>query len=310
MSTNITKERVGYMQELLTEIFCSVDDFSISFEEYCKTVLIAQNYNHVNSFKLCSSTTLALSEIMTIVIYFHLSSYRNFKHYYTKHVCTVLRPLFPKLVSYNRFVELMQEALIPLLLYIKLCRLGKCSGISFMDSTTLDVCDNRRIYSHKVFKGIAQRGKSSTGWFYGFKLHLVVNDSGDILSFFVTPGDVDDRNLEVIEKISSKLFGKLFADRGYISQKLFENLYSKGIHLITRLKKNMKNKLMLLQDKILLRKRALIETINDFLKNICQIEHSRHRSVTNFMVNIVSGLIAYSFIPKKPSISQRYNLLI
>jgi len=290
------------MQELLTEIFCSADDFCIKFEEYCKTVLTAQDYNDVSDFKMCSSKNLALSEVMTIVIYFHLSSYRNFKHYYIKHVSTVLKPLFPRLVSYNRFVELMQEALIPLLLYIKLCRLGKCSGISFMDSTTLDVCHNKRIYSHKVFKGIAQRGKSSTGWFYGFKLHLVINDCGEILSFFVTPGNVDDRDWEVIGKISSNLFGKLFADRGYISQKLFENLYGRGIQLITRLKKNMKNKLMHLQDKILLRKRALIETINDFLKNICQIEHSRHRSLINFMVNIASGIIAYSFLPKKPSI--------
>jgi len=297
------------MQELLIEIFCNVDDFCIKFEEYCKTILIHQNYNNANSFKVCSSKTLALSEIMTIIIYFHLSSYRNFKHYYQRHVSIVLRPCFPELVSYNRFVELMQETLIPLLLYIKLYRLGKCSGISFIDSTTLDVCDNKRIYSHKVFKGIAQRGKTSTGWFYGFKLHLVVNDSGEILSFFVTPGDVDDRDMEVIEKISSELFGKLFGDRGYISQKLYENLYSRGIQLITRLKKNMKNKLMLLQDKLLLRKRALIETINDFLKNICQIEHSRHRSVVNFMVNLISGIIAYTFLPKKPSISNKHTYL-
>lgn len=297
------------MQQSLTEIFCSVDDFCISFEEYCKTILLAQNCSKVSNFKVCSSKTLALSEIMTIAIYFHLSNYRDFKHYYMQHVSIVLKPFFPKLVSYNRFVELMQEALIPLLLYIKLCRLGKCSGISFIDSTTLDVCDNRRIYSHKVFKDIAQRGKSSTGWFYGFKLHLVVNDSGEILSFFVTPGDVDDRNLEVIEKVSSNLFGKLIGDRGYLSQKLFEKLYSKGIHLITKIKKNMKNKLMLMQDKLLLRKRALIETINDFLKNTCQIEHSRHRSLINFMVNTVSGLIAYSFLPKKPSIKTKYPYL-
>jgi hypothetical protein len=297
------------MQDLLTEIYCSVDDFCIGFEKYCKTILIAQNYREASNFKVCSSKTLELSEIMTIVIYFHLSNYRDFKHYYTQYVSIMLSKCFPRLVSYNRFVELMQEALVPLLLYIKLCRLGKCSGISFMDSTTLDVCDNRRIYSHKVFKGIAQRGKSSTGWFYGFKLHLVVNDSGEILSFFITPGDVDDRDLEVIEKISAKLFGKLFADRGYISQKLFEKLYSKGVQLITKLKKNMKNKLMLMQDKILLRKRALIETVNDFLKNICQIEHSRHRSLTNFMVNVVAGLAAYSFLPKKPSIKNKCLLL-
>ncbi len=288
------------MQDLLVEIFYDVDNYCIAFENYCISHFIAQNSD--SDFAVISSKNLSLSEVMTIIIYFHLSNYRNFKAYYTKHVSTVLRPYFPKLVSYNRFVELMQEALIPLLLYMTKFRTGKCTGISFIDSTTLDVCDNRRIHSHKVFKGIAERGKSSTGWFYGFKLHLVVNDKGEILSFYLTPGNVDDRNPDVIEALTKELFGKLFGDKGYLSQKISDILYSKGIQLITKLKKNMKNKLMLIEDKILLRKRAIIETINDHLKNICQIEHSRHRSFTNFMVNIVSGLIAYSFLPKKPAL--------
>ncbi len=196
----------------------------------------------------------------------------------------------------------MQEALIPLILYMTKFRTGKFTGISFIDSTTLDVYHNRRIHSHKVFKGFAQRGKSSTGWFYGFRLHLVVNNKGEILSFYLTPGNVDDRNPENIEKLTKDLFGKLFGDKGYLSKKISDILYSKGIHLITKLKKNMKNKLMLMEDKILLRKRSIIETINDHLKNICQIEHSKHRSFTNFIVNIVSGLVAYSFLPKKPSL--------
>lgn len=287
------------MQDLLIKIFYDVDNYCIPLEEYCKNYFLS---NDKGSTTFTSSKTLCLSEIMTITIYFHLSGYRTFKTYYKEHVSTVLKPYFPKLVSYNRFVELMQESLIPLLLYMMKFRTGKCTGISFIDSTTLDVCNNRRIYSHKVFKGIAERGKSSTGWFYGFKLHLVVNDKGEILSFYLTPGNVDDRNLNVIKNLTKELFGKLFGDRGYLSQKISDILYPKGIHLITKLRKNMKNKLMLMEDKILLRKRAIIETINDHLKNICQIEHSRHRSVSNFMVNIVSGLIAYSFLPKKPSL--------
>lgn len=113
---------------------------------------------------------------------------------------------------------------------------------------------------------------------------------------------MDDRDPKVIEALTKELFGKLFGDKGYLSQKIWDILYSKGIQLITKIKKNMKNKLMLMEDKILLRKRAIIETINDHLKNVCQIEHSRHRSLTNFMVNIFSGLIAYSFLPKKPSL--------
>lgn len=288
------------MQNLLVEIFYDVDNYCIAFEEYCRSHFIEEN--NCSHFSIIKSRNLSLSEVMTIIIYFHLSAYRNFKAYYTKYVLTVLRPYFPKLVSYNRFVELMQEALVPLLLYMTKFRVGKCTGISFIDSTTLDVCHNRRIHSHKVFKGIAERGKSSTGWFYGFKLHLVINDKGEILSFYLTPGNVDDRNIEVIEQLSKELYGKLFGDKGYLSKKISDILYSKGVQLITKLKKNMKNKLMCMEDKIILRKRAVIENVNDHLKNVCQIEHSRHRSLTNFMVNIVSGLVAYSFLPKKPSL--------
>jgi Transposase DDE domain len=295
------KRKGGNIMNDIITIFCDIDDFCIHFEKQYRKYLVQENENIEINFNI--SKTLCLSEIMTITVYFHLSNYRNFKAYYKEYVCTVLKKYFPKLVSYNRFVELMPQVLIPLLLYMSNYRLGKTTGISFIDSTTLDVCDNRRIHCHKVFKGIAQRGKSSTGWFYGFKLHITVNDKGEILSFCLTPGDTDDRNMNLIEKLTKKLFGKLFGDKGYLSQKLFETLYSKGIQLITKIKKNMKNKLMLMEDKLLLRKRAIIETINDQLKNICQIEHSRHRSVYNFIVNIISGLIAYSFLPKKPSLN-------
>ena len=291
---------------MLVTMFCDVDDFCTNLEKYFQHYLMQEDV----SPKLSPSKMLCLSEIMTITIYFHLSNYRNFKSYYNEYVKTVLKGYFPKLVSYNRFVELMSEAFIPLLLYMAKYRLGKCTGISFIDSTTLDVCNNRRIYSHKVFKGIAQRGKSSTGWFYGFKLHLVVNDKGEILSFYLTTGDTDDRNTKVMGSLTKNLFSKLIGDRGYLSQKLFEDLYSKGIQLITKIKRNMKNKLMVLQDKLLLRKRAIIETINDQLKNICQIEHSRHRSFSNFLTNVISGIIAYSFLPKKPSLNLDKTVLL
>ena len=164
------------------------------------------------------------------------------------------------------------------------------------------MCHTRRIHSHKVFKGLADRGKSSTGWFFGFKLHIAINDRGEIIAFCLTSGNVDDRDWKVISKLTKEMFGKVFADKGYLSASLFEKLYSQGIQLVTKLKKNMKNKLMDVTDKVLLRKRAIIECVNDFLKNICQIEHSRHRSVANFLVNVISGLVAYSFLPKKPSL--------
>ena len=168
---------------------------------------------------------------------------------------------------------------------------------------SVDVCDSHRISSHKVFSGLAQRGKSSMGWFYGFKLHLIINDMGEILSVCLTSGNVDDRNWEVIARLTKEIYGKLFADRGYVSQKLFEKLFEQNIQLVTRLRNNMKNKLMDFSERLLLRKRAVIEPVNDFLKNICQIEHSRHRSVDNFFVNLLAAPVAYSFIPKKPSLN-------
>lgn len=290
------------MDELLA-IFCDVDDFCNAYEEYCQTHLLTEKKQTVGK------TSMSLSEIMTIVIYFHLSNQRTFKGYYLKFVCTVLKPYFPKLVSYNRFVEIMKMSIVPLLLYLMKYRTGKCTGISFIDSTTLDVCDSHRIHSHKVFKGLAKRGKSSTGWFYGFKLHLIINDMGEIVSACLTPGNVDDRDWKTISRLTKEMYGKLFADKGYLSQNLFEKLFEHNITLITKIRKNMKNKLVSFSDKLLLRKRAVIESVNDFLKNICQIEHSRHRSVDNFIVNLLSALIAYSFLPKKPSLHIRKELL-
>ena len=145
------------------------------------------------------------------------------------------------------------------------------------------------------------------GWFYGFKLHLVVNDQGELLSFALTPGNTDDRNGNLIYKLTKNLYGKLFGDKGYLSKDLTQSLLEKGIQLITTVRKNMKNKLMPLIDKILLRKRCIIETINDQLKNVCQIEHTRHRSPINFLNNLISGLIAYTYLPNKPSINLGCN---
>ena len=141
------------------------------------------------------------------------------------------------------------------------------------------------------------------GWFYGFKLHILVNEHGEILNFQITKASVDDRTPLKEGNFIKDIIGKLYADKGYISQKLMENLFSEGLHLVTGIKSNMKNRLMNFMDKIMLRKRSVIETINDQLKNICQVEHTRHRSVVNFVGNLVASIAAYSFLPKKPSIS-------
>ncbi len=171
-----------------------------------------------------------------------------------------------------------------------------------MDSTPIRVCKNKRIPRHKVFDGLAQRGKSTMGCFFGFKLHFIINEKGEILNFIITPGNTDDREPLKNQNFIEKIKGKLYADKGYISQKLTEVLFVDGLHLITYIRNNMRNVIMDMKDKLLLRKRSVIETINDELKNICSIEHSRHRSFGNFITNMISGLIAYSFFPKKPAI--------
>jgi hypothetical protein len=190
------------------------------------------------------------------------------------------------------------------MLFLHHCCKGECTGISFIDSTVLRVCHNKRIKRNKTFKGFAEVGKSSMGWFFGFKLHLIINDKGEILSFFLTKGNVDDRDAKTITNMAKDLFGKLFGDKGYISKALSDLLFGNGIQLITAVRRNMKSKALSNEEKLLLRKRSVIETVNDELKNICQVEHTRHRSISGFLLNIMSAIAAYSFFPKKPSIKK------
>ena len=275
------------------KLFCDVDDFMLSFAPHLKAIQLAAGKQRERAGQLWPS------EVMTILIHFHQSQYRTFKAYYTEHVQVHLSSEFPHLVSYQRFVALIPGMLVPRLSYLQ-SRYGPCTGISFIDATSLEVCEPKRISQHRVFATDARRGKTSMGWFFGFKLHLAVNDRGDLLACCLTPGNVDDRT--PVPQMVKRLRGKLFGDRGYISAPLTTLLFEQGLQLITRLRKNMKNHLMPLSDKLLLRKRAIIESIIDQLKNISQIEHSRHRSPTNFVVHVLAGLIAYSHQDKKPGL--------
>ena len=283
----------------LLELFCHVDDFWQQFRPGWEQGMLQSGFRRRRRMG-----QLSVSEVMTIMIHFHQSHYRHFKAYYTGYVQEHLRSEFPRLVSYERFVGLMPGALVPLCAYLVNCY-GPGTGVSFIDSTPIAVCHNRRIASHRVFAGLARRGKTSMGWFFGFKLHLVVNERGELLACRLTPGNVDDRT--PVPQLTQRLLGRLFGDRGYISGKLASRLLARGLRLITRLKRNMKPFPLSLEDRLLLRKRAIIESVNDQLKNISQIEHTRHRSPANFLVNLVSGLIAYCHQPKKPSLS-RENL--
>ena len=288
------------MKDKVTEIFYLVDEFCKEFELAKEGhVLTEDNGKKTRKRKFKMSD----SEVITILILFHLGQFRNLKHFYINYVQKHMTDDFPQTVSYNRFTELQQKVLIPMTVFLQVSCLGKCTGISFIDSTPLRVCHIKREKQNKVFKELAQKGKCSMGWFYGFKLHLVINDKGEILDFLFTHGNVDDRAPLKDKNFHDKIFGKLIADKGYISKTLFDNLFVDGIHLITKIKKNMKNSLMHIHDKVLLKKRALIETVNDELKNICQIEHTRHRSFGNFLSNLISGLIAYHYLPKKPSLN-------
>jgi hypothetical protein len=298
LKTNKTQQHKELLSMDIVTLFCNVDDFYKAYKGSSRKKLTDKKVRRNREGHLSKS------EIMTILIYFHGSNYRNFKHYYLKYVCKYLKEYFPCLVSYNRFVEISQTVAIELSAFLT-SRFEPCTGISFIDSTKIAVCNNKRISRNKVFKGIAAMGKSTMGWFFGFKLHLIVNDKGGLVAIKVTPGNVDDRT--PVHKMTAKIFGKLFGDKGYVKKELFESLLKKGITFITGIKKNMKNKLMDITDKILLRKRSIIETINDQLKNISQIEHTRHRSCTNFMINLICGLIAYTYQDSKPSIKDIYS---
>jgi hypothetical protein len=280
--------------EDLTTLYCTIDDFWKFFRQEWETHLIGSEQS-----KRGPAPEMSVAEMMTIVILFHQSNFRTFKHFYS-YICEYFRSYFPRLISYDRFVFLMKSLFIPLFAYL-LQRKGLVTGIAFVDSTSIKVCHNKRIQRNKVFKGIAKRGKTTAGWFYGFKLHLIINDKGEILAFQLTQGNVSD--VSMLEILSRGIFGRLFGDKGYISSELWKILLKRGLELFTTIRSNMKPKLLSVENKILLRKRSLIETVNDQLKNISQIEHTRHRGIGNFLVNMLAGIAAYSHQPKKPSLN-------
>lgn len=283
-------------------VFCEIDDFCREFEPQLNRQMLA-----AGTRRRIKSSRMSRAEVMTILVLFQQSGFRDLKRFYTKVVCEYWRRDFQNLLSYNRFVELQRDALV-LLGALMQKRLGKCSGISFVDSSKIAVCHNLRIRQNKVFDGVARRGKTSTGWFYGFKIHLMVSDTGEILAWRMSLGNVDDRR--PVPQMARRLWGKLFGDKGYISQTLTDLLGAENIQLITKVRKNMQTKFISFFDQLLLRKRAIIESINDQLKNISQIEHTRHRSVWNFYTNVVAGLIAYTYQAKKPNLQLRQDLVL
>ncbi|WP_283709757.1 IS982 family transposase [Pseudoalteromonas prydzensis] len=288
----------------LVETYCDVDDFSKLFFPSWQRILLENG--EIKRRRVCR---LSPSEVMTIIIHFHQSHYRDFKNYYLHYVCRQLKAYFPELLSYTRFLALMPSVVVPMCSYLT-SKLGKPTGIQFVDSTKIEVCHIIRAKRNKVFEGVAHHGKGTMGWSYGFKLHLIINHLGEIVALKLTTGNVDDR--EPVSDMADSIFGKLYGDKGYISKALSGELLEKGVELITTVRKNMKKKFISLLDRALLKKRFIIETVNDQLKNISYIEHSRHRSMHGFMLNLLGGLIAYCLKEEKPSLdltSQELEIL-
>lgn len=281
----------------LTTIFYHTDEFCKLFEkEFTKRIL--SDGKGIRE----RATTLSASEVMTILIYYHNSGFKTFKDFYTK--SHELQSAFHPLPSYNRFIELQQKIFMPLALFAKLSCSNPCDGISFIDSFPLPVSHQKRIPSHKTFRGLAARGKTSVGWFYGFKVHIIINRHCEIIDFTITPGNVADNNSKVIQQLMADVWGKIFGDKGYlINPDLFQKLYLEGKHLVTKKRSNMKNKLVDLSDKIMLKKRGIIESVGAILKEDLNISHSRYRNPLTLFINVCASLIAYAFRPNKPSLN-------
>jgi len=209
---------------------------------------------------------------------------------------------FPNIPCYERFVQFIPRSTIALFLFVNVFRIGREQGCYFADSKKMPVCNNLRIKSNKVFKGIASRSKSSTGWFYGLKLFLVINAMGEIMSCIITPAAIADNNFSMMQKLFRNLKGYIFADKGFIAQKVFEYFYLKGLKLVTTIRKNMKNKLVPVFEKLCRKKRGIIESVNDLLMTLCDIDHTRHRSAVNCVAHAYAGVAAYSYLDKLPSI--------
>jgi hypothetical protein len=280
-------------------LFCFVDDFYKGFEPWYKKSLISSSNKKRN--RECK---MSLSEIITILIAFHQSGMSCFKYFYLE-LMKNHRNLFNYLVHYDRFVALIKLAFPALVCLLKTLE-GTVTQYLFIDATPMAVCHNLREKRHKVFKGLAKKGKTSTGWFFGFKLHFVFNTHGEIVRMQITGGNVNDRSpvMSLMKDISAKLIG----DKGYISKKLSAALFEQGVTLITKIKKKMKNYLMDITDKMMLMKRSFVETIFSSIKLLGTLIHHRHRSPVNAFTHLFAGLVNYQIRTDKPSLDQLVKL--
>ena len=291
------------MLDRIVEVFCEVDDFCQAFLPQWEASLLGTGGPAPRG----PQPGLSTSEIITLLLVLHSSGFKHLKSFYHGFAEPLLRGYFPGMPCYEHFVALQKSVFVPLVFFLH-SHLGTRTGLYYIDSTALPVCDNHRISRHKVFAGLAQRGKTSMGWFFGFKLHLVFNNDNEIVALKLTPGNVHDTT--PVPALTRDLIGKLFGDKGYIGQKLAEDLLRRGLTLFTRVRRNMKSLPISLHDKALLNARNMAETIIGHIKEFSSLNLSKHRSVINAFVHIIAAITAYQINPFKPkrNLQPRYQL--
>lgn len=272
------------MKKCITTVYYLVSNFCKIYVEWEKHRFLPTDK------KRQRDGCLSLCELMTIVLYFYLSPCKDFKSYYLFHLSYKYKGYF-NLPTYIRIIQLWPRLVLPLVLMMQFLK-GESTGIYFIDSTKLSICHAKRTGSNRVFGKIAKIGMSSYGWFLGFKLHLIINNKGGIMAIKITKGNAHD--LSAVELMTKGLQGKIFGDKAYISKDMFNKLYSRNLRLCTGIRKDMKNYLFDLEDKMLLRKRSMIESVFNVLKNHMCLEHTRHRSPINFLVHVLACVSAYS----------------
>ena len=283
------------MFDRLVEDFCQFDDFCQAFRPFWEARLLRQDAQPAR--KRGPQPGLVDSEIMTIVVLYHSSRFRNFKAFYEGVVLTLLRSACPKAPCYARFITLTHHVWVPLMVFL-LTRMGRRTGLYYIDSTPLPVCHPRRINRHRVFAGLAGRGKTSLGWFFGFKLPLVFNPERQIVALQLTPGNVNDTT--PVAQLTWGLIGKLFGDKGYVGKDLAHKRLRRGLVLMTRVRRNMKRLPISFFDKALLNGRNIVETIIGHIKEFSSLRLPKHRSVFNAFTHITAAIVAYQINPLPP----------
>jgi hypothetical protein len=285
-----------FSENLLLELYVEVDDLLKAFAKWSRSKAIGKAYQPTRT------PDLIASEIVTIVVAYQFSGYKCFEYYYRECILKSCHHCFPQAPTYQRFVSYIDRVL-PLLFLVLLCKCAQSqhTGYYFMDSKKLEVCHLKREHTHKVFKDFARKGKGSMGWFYGLKLHLVINHLGEVVSFLLTPANIADNNKEVLGNLLQGLQAKCCGDKGYFTT-LFERFYSQGLQVLVKPKRNMRPLPAFTQDVHLLKQRPVIESVNDILATVCNVEHTRHRNALHGLSNILSALIAYQYLPHKPHI--------